>query len=762
MGHVLENFTVTRNILGENADVSAARVRKYIELVGSGLDGDAYAKLSKGQRNDISALASYTGVFCPGPEGGYIPTELNKFYQGLQEVNATDAWQWLITRSLWHFALPNGSSSPLNKITRELGIKFFFFKSLLSLLSMLSALPGKERFLYFHEFCILFDEDENWSDDATSLFNKILSIRHEGSADRKRGLLGDLEDKYGIKRDNLNTVIVKAFSQTGLFDFEPMGVPKVGVALSNNLSGVLQRRLRHVLDSDLVHADPETEWLDFLATHKNELPLEVEQETPANQVDAESVKNISSLCADAHTAFTNAGLIFKDGILPRFVGALLTKRFLILTGLSGSGKTKIAHAFATWISKTVGYKDPFEVGSKIGKTYTVTASDQISIEFSNSEDPGEGQLVTLPRGLIKEWADYLEANSSSRDMPAQQIRDLIKPISKYGKQMNSFETHLKPAAIALLDHGKETETLECYRLIPVGADWTSNENVLGYQDALQNGIYRKPASGALDLILRARNDKERPYFLILDEMNLSHVERYFADILSAIESGGKIPLHSSLDDLNKGELLTVPSELALPNNLFIIGTVNIDETTYMFSPKVLDRANVIEFRATKEELAIFLTSPTRVKMDELAGKGAGYGPAFVTMATAEVSLAEIPPEIEDGIKVAEDLNARLAEIFGKLAPLGAEFGFRAAFEITRFVFYHATLSGPGWDPKDALDAQVFQKLMPKLHGSDRKLRPTLDALKAFCTEYKLILSLEKTERMLERLTRDGFTSFAEA
>ena len=88
---------------------------------------------------------------------------------------------------------------------------------------------------------------------------------------------------------------------------------------------------------------------------------------------------------------------------------------------------------------------------------------------------------------------------------------------------------------------------------------------------------------AYELIKNAEDDSENPYFLILDEMNLSHVERYFADFLSAIESGEEIPLYGNND------------KLTLPDNLFIIGTVNVDETTYMFSPKVLDRANTIEF-----------------------------------------------------------------------------------------------------------------------------------------------------------------------
>lgn len=352
------------------------------------------------------------------------------------------------------------------------------------------------------------------------------------------------------------------------------------------------------------------------------------------------------------------GLQIRGLLAINNVASLLAKRFLLLTGLSGSGKTKTAHAFAHWIS----------------------------------ESPDQ------------------------------------------------------------------------YRLVAVGADWTSNENVLGYQDALQPTIYRKPASGALDLILRAEKDPERPYFLILDEMNLSHVERYFADILSAIESGQEIALHSAAKPLGafENDPLPVPAKIRLRENLFIIGTVNIDETTYMFSPKVLDRANVIEFRATADEISAFLESPAKVNMDALAGKGAAFGSAFVSAAKAEVSLAQLPPEIGDGAAAAAALKQRLTELFTDLAPIGAEFGFRTAFEVSRFFYHHAVLTGSGWQFKDALDAQIVQKLMPKLHGSDRKLRPTLTKLQTFCETHDLPLSLAKTKRMLDRLTQDGFTSFAEA
>ena len=71
-------------------------------------------------------------------------------------------------------------------------------------------------------------------------------------------------------------------------------------------------------------------------------------------------------------------------------------------------------------------------------------------------------------------------------------------------------------------------------------------------------------------------------------MNLSHVERYFSDFLSGMESEEAIPLHNN-------DIEYVSTGLKLPKNLLVIGTVNVDETTYMFSPKVLDRANTLEF-----------------------------------------------------------------------------------------------------------------------------------------------------------------------
>ena len=206
-------------------------------------------------------------------------------------------------------------------------------------------------------------------------------------------------------------------------------------------------------------------------------------------------------------------------------------------------------------------------------------------------------------------------------------------------------------------------------LIPVGADWTNREPLLGFPNALKSNEYIKPDNKVLDLLISASDNQNKPYFLILDEMNLSHVERYFADFLSVMESNGKLSLHDGQDIWND-----IPAEIGLPSNLFIIGTVNIDETTYMFSPKVLDRANVIEFRVTAEEMKNYLNKNTILELNKLKSAGADMAASFVKIAK-DKSLQTNNSDI---------LQTELLNFFSELKKTGAEFGYRSASEIFRF------------------------------------------------------------------------------
>ena len=307
--------------------------------------------------------------------------------------------------------------------------------------------------------------------------------------------------------------------------------------------------------------------------------------------------------------------------------------------------------------------------------------------------------------------------------------------------------------------------------MPVGADWTNSEKLLGYPNALDPHSYVLPDTGVLKLMIDANDNPSVPFFLILDEMNLSHVERYFADFLSAMESDGTIKLHG--DEMRKGDDGTpVPPSIRFPKNLFVIGTMNVDETTHMFSPKVLDRAQVIEFRVNEKQINAFLDAPTKPDLSHVAGQGVEYAAAFLKLHENPIAL-----DGEDQAAVSDPLK----KFFPELAELGAEFAFRTAGEAMRFCGF-ARAAGMSVD--EAIDAAVMQKLLPKLHGSRRRLASALEAFWTFCLKdgdaatlldvtkkdgkkeiadvAKYPVSAAKIVRLWTASQVNGFASYAEA
>ena len=318
---------------------------------------------------------------------------------------------------------------------------------------------------------------------------------------------------------------------------------------------------------------------------------------------------------------------------------------------------------------------------------------------------------------------------------------------------------------------EDTDTQLC--TVSVGADWTNREPLLGFPNALQSNQYVRPESRVLDLMIEANmpENANKPYFLILDEMNMSYVERYFADFLSAMESKEAIPLwNGCLDpDSEDDDSDDTPTSIKLPSNLFIIGTINVDETTYMFSPKVLDRANVIEFKISADEMSSFLENMKDVNPDNIIGKAANMAASFVKIASNN--------DLEKNEAAVETLK----KFFGELKNVNAEFGYRSATEIFRFICQAKNNDDTAIKITDdeILDAAIVQKLLPKLHGSRKKLDPVLKQLWKLCfkktdSESELGISSDKLPkavfkesadkiwRMYESASANGFTSFAEA
>jgi hypothetical protein len=503
---------------------------------------------------------------------------------------------------------------------------------------------------------------------------------------------------------------------------------------------------------------------------------------------------LNSLSNDLHDGITASGMVVDKHVINRLVASLLSKRFLILTGLSGSGKTRIAQMFSHWVCDQISRTDVLAPGGHINSetiTYYINKSDTVGVEFWNSQDESQAVKVVLPREIILEWADYIVKNQVPRTVQAREIREAVKPNSKFSGQLHSYETHLKAAAFALIEHAKSERSAPAYSVVPVGADWTDNTSILGYPDGIDHQRYS--STPIIELIMQAANNPQKPHLLILDEMNMSHVERYFADFLSCMESGESIHLYSG-DLANQstwrkshtGRRIP-PCISSIPANLFVIGTVNIDETTYMFSPKVLDRAHVIEFRVSQSDMDCYLTSPKRPDLNRIQSAGSPYGPEFVKHANSEVTLSDEHLQLVRG---------EFGYFFASLSSVGAEFGFRTAIEMIRFVSFYIELGESTLTSiTQSIDFVVLQKLLPKLHGSRTKLAPVLKQLWFLCitpidnrelnyddgtmlhssqssvqadpssaipANAPYPASAEKIARMWKLLHANGFTSFAEA
>jgi 5-methylcytosine-specific restriction protein B len=303
--------------------------------------------------------------------------------------------------------------------------------------------------------------------------------------------------------------------------------------------------------------------------------------------------------------------------------------------------------------------------------------------------------------------------------------------------------------------------------IAVGADWTDNRPLLGFRNLLsQQGQSQYVAPEALRLILKASAAQEEssvrqqdnihavePYFIILDEMNLSHVERYFADFLSSMESGEPLRLHDCPEGLNAdGVVGVVPHQVKWPKNLFIIGTVNVDETTYLFSPKVLDRAHVIEFRVSWDEVSAGLSSFSLPNHER-------WGAASI-QAFMDVSLS--------GHKTLSDSDhSKLLEVLGVLYSVlsGSRFVFahRTARECLNFIAAAHALAAEGLIAPvaitDLIDSALMQKALPKLNGTAGSLGKIIEGLIAVSKAQGLVRCTEKLEAMSRQLKADQFVSF---
>jgi MoxR-like ATPase len=243
---------------------------------------------------------------------------------------------------------------------------------------------------------------------------------------------------------------------------------------------------------------------------------------------------------------------------------------------------------------------------------------------------------------------------------------------------------------------------------PVRPEWTDPTGLTGYYDVLSN---RYVVPQFLEAVLLATAHRNSPIFVVLDEMNLARIEYYFSDVLSAIETRGQLQLHSSGVPLESSTGIPVPAALPVPDNLYIIGTINIDETTNPVSDKVLDRAVVIDMAV--HDLRSFFDS-----------------------------LQRREPDLRDAREACEPQLLATQEV---MARYGLGFGYRVAEEVLRYqLFAASTLGGNAAGVTDDL---MVQKVLVKLRGGERQRQMLAELANS-------LASLPRTTAFLGKLQAD--------
>jgi hypothetical protein len=523
--------------------------------------------------------------------------------------------------------------------------------------------------------------------------------------------------------------------------------------------------------------------------------------------------------------YKNSNFVFTDEILTRYAISLSAKPFVILSGISGTGKTKIAQLFKVPLHVVAPAAPAQEVAGIDYILLTVTSGlaredgrgnfkfsdlpaileqqeiSDLNLEIDRLRRIGSDDNICPPipitiktpagdelvMGLYLQRARSplarLRAKSKRGEATEYDYRHFfntnygigdvlkLKKIGHHKLEIVSVngDSIVEEARQDQINANSELSTT-CF--IPVKSNWTDSTELFGYYNPL-TGKY--VMTQLLRFMLRAADNPSIPFFLILDEMNLSRVEHYFSDFLSCIESRTAladgsveqegINLHASSDSLETedSEFDEISSTIEIPLNFYVTGTVNIDDTTHMFSPKVLDRANVIEFND------VYLGEEpinTGFKLSSF--------PNFTTYSKPELSAFD---------SLSDNSKDIIKAILGILRPYNLHFAYRTISEISRFIELSKSCVSDGGTEveKAALDIQVLQKVLPKFHGNYAKLNDAILDLIHYLSGSQISRgdfdlgaiegidisttnfprSLGKMTWMYKCLVTQGFTSFIE-
>ncbi len=470
--------------------------------------------------------------------------------------------------------------------------------------------------------------------------------------------------------------------------------------------------------------------------------------------------------------FIEKGFKYDKDLLFNYFNALQTKPFVILTGISGSGKSKIAEIFSETLSPDAkklfelipvkpnwrDSKSLFGYHNLIDDTYSITPLIKLFIKAINDKE-NPYFLILDEMNLAKTehyFADYLSLIESRRLVKSREGLNLLKlkSIFAYPRGTTLSEAIILSAFLI----NKPTEELDVseYRNTIFSELW--KEQFYGGQpDNWQPQFRSELNQGDNRLANRVFESFTRGKYKLKDFGSLSKDDQekiqQLKDLFNNLMNNNlsieqqNIILHNSTKCLspqgnmcsedctysncdkykcekiysNEPESYFVPPEIPIPLNVFTIGTVNVDETTYMFSPKVLDRANVIEFNNVDfksiykiEDAEGLLSNIKQFKKDEFYfNENELLVPLKVSIATSD--------DVKNFKSLAPNEFKDILKIFALLEKENMHFGYRVMNEISLYMNNVNSNTSYADKYKIATDLQILQKILPKIYGTFEKI-----------------------------------------
>lgn len=344
-----------------------------------------------------------------------------------------------------------------------------------------------------------------------------------------------------------------------------------------------------------------------------------------------------------------------------------------------------------------------------------------------------------------------------------------------------------------------------YCLVEVKPNWNDSTELLGYETVLDGGNYH--LTKFVKFLIKAMQHENVPFFVCLDEMNLAAVEQYFAEFLSILESRKDVDgtikseplipaaifnkydnklfkeLFPPKEKQEKGTSYTIDNDkialcsnatykilreegLRIPRNLIVVGTVNMDDTTYQFSRKVIDRAMTIEMNEVNLNDMFDIEKPDALSYcEDVVGKSWFFAP----FAQSNNALQQMNGERE---LLAKKIKATIGQTDANstitpdsLEVILGKTPFRIAYRVVNELILH--FYALRWENQEAefeelynkaLDNILMMKVLPRIEGNENLVKEPLAQL-ATWTKGAYPKANAKIVEMRERLECAHFTSF---